>query len=95
MFFFVWLFTYCNEGRVKLLFADRVELSDGQITRQGFLQLNQMEAEDNDEDLWITLSTMGYNNALVMDEVQPAFYYWHSHESYLDSGDNNNCTNYI
>jgi len=46
-----------------------VELSDGQITRQGFLQLNQMEAEDNDEDLWITLSATGYNSALVMDEV--------------------------
>jgi len=54
---------------VKLLFADRVELSDGQITRQGFVQLNQMEAEDNDEDLWVTLSAMGYNNELVMDEV--------------------------
>ena len=60
---------------MKLLFADTVELSDGQITRQGFLQLNQMEAEDNDEDLWITLSAMGYNSALVMDEVQPRFVY--------------------
>jgi len=28
-----------------------------------------MEAEDNDEDLWITLSATGYNSALVMDEV--------------------------
>ena len=54
---------------VKLLIADRVELSEGQITRQGFVQLNQMEAEDNDEDLWVTLSAMGYNNQLVMDEV--------------------------
>jgi len=54
---------------VKLRIADRVELSDGQITRQGFVQLNQMEAEDNDEDLWVTLSAMGYNNQLVMDEV--------------------------
>jgi len=58
---------------VKSLFADRVELSDGQITRQGFLQLNQMEAEDNDDDLWITLNAMGYNNALVMDEVSGVF----------------------
>jgi len=48
-------------------------MSDGQITRHGFLQLNEMEAEDNDEDLWITLSAMGYNNALVMDEVGPSF----------------------
>jgi len=52
------------------LCADRVELSDGQITRQGFMQLNEMEAEDNDEDLWITLTAMGYNNSLVMDEVR-------------------------
>ena len=60
---------------MKSLFADRVELSDGQITRQGFVQLNQMEAEDNDEDLWVTLTTMGYNNALVIDEVQLVFDY--------------------
>jgi len=57
------------------IFADRVELSDGQITRHGFIQLNEMEAEDNDEDLWITLNTMGYNNALVMDEVWPSVNY--------------------
>jgi len=75
-----WLCSYLFVGsellsgkQVKLLFADTVELSDGQITRQGFLQLNQMEAEDNDEDLWITLSAMGYNSALVMDEVQPHY----------------------
>jgi len=68
-----WLFIAWNEKNMKLLFADTVELSDGQITRQGFLQLNQLEAEDNDEDLWITLSAMGYNNALVMDEVLLCF----------------------
>jgi len=34
------------------------------------MQLNEMEAEDNDEDLWITLTAMGYNNSLVMDEVR-------------------------
>ena len=61
-----------TEKHVKSRFADRVELTDGQITRHGFLQLNEMEAEDNDEDLWITLSTMGYNNAFVMDEVGPS-----------------------
>ena len=60
---------------MKLLFTDRVELSDGQITRQGFVQLNQMEAEDNDEDLWITLSAMGYNNELIIDEVELLFDY--------------------
>ena len=72
---FFGLLTDCYEKHVELLLADRVDLSDGQITRQGFLQLNQMEAEDNDEDLWITLSAMGYNNSLVMDEVQPRFAY--------------------
>jgi len=54
-----------------------VELSDGQITRQGFVQLNQMEAEDNDDDLWVTLSAMGYNNELVMDEVYLTIYLTH------------------
>ena len=47
-------------------------MSNGQLTRQGFLTMNQMEADDNegdDEELWITLDSMGFNKALFMDEV--------------------------
>lgn len=47
-------------------------MEKGEITKDGFLSLNVMEAEDNDgdtEDLWITLNSMGYNKALQLDEV--------------------------
>lgn len=47
-------------------------MKSGEITKEGFLQLNKMEAEDNNgdtEDLWITLNNMGYNKVLEMDEV--------------------------
>ena len=44
----------------------------GEITKQGFIKLNEMEADDmNGEtgDLWITLVNMGFNKSLEMDEV--------------------------
>ncbi|XP_070196445.1 EF-hand calcium-binding domain-containing protein 7-like isoform X4 [Littorina saxatilis] len=53
---------------------DNVELKNGEITKRGFISLNEMEAQDNDgdtEDLWITLSSMGFNKALEMDEACP------------------------
>ena len=51
---------------------ENVELKNGELTRAGFLELNQMEAEDNQgdtDDLWVTLSNMGYNKGLNVDEV--------------------------
>ena len=56
-----------------------MELKDGQLTRAGFLELNQMEAEDNQgdtDDLWVTLSNMGYNKGLVVDEVNFEFFFY-------------------
>ncbi|KAL8621693.1 hypothetical protein ACOMHN_024664 [Nucella lapillus] len=53
---------------------ENVELSAGEITKRGFIALNEMEAKDNDgdtEDLWITLNNMGFNRALQMDEACP------------------------
>ncbi|CAH1773367.1 unnamed protein product [Owenia fusiformis] len=53
---------------------EQFELKKGQITRKGFIDLNQMEADDNEgdtEDLWVTLSSMGYNKNLEMDEACP------------------------
>ena len=50
-----------------------MELKNGELTRTGFLELNQMEAEDNQgdtDDLWVTLSNMGYNKGLIVDEVR-------------------------
>src|SRR6218665_1008289 len=52
--------------------AANIDLKDGQITRDGFLHLNQMEAEenqDNVEELWMALDSLGFNRALVLDEV--------------------------
>ncbi|CAG2227301.1 EF-hand calcium-binding domain-containing protein 7 [Mytilus edulis] len=51
---------------------DRIDLEDGEITKAGFLQLNELEAEDSEgdtEDLWTTLVSMGYNKQLVMDQA--------------------------
>lgn len=53
---------------------DRIDLEDGEITKAGFLQLNELEAEDSEgdsEDLWTTLTSMGYNKQLVMDQAFP------------------------
>ena len=52
--------------------TDNIELERGEITRGGFIKLNEMEAEDNEgdtEDLWITLHGMGFNKSLILDEV--------------------------
>lgn len=43
-----------------------------QLTRQGFMELNLMEATEKDgdpADLWVTLESMGYNRMLEMVEV--------------------------
>ena len=54
------------------IFTENVDMQDGKITEKGFIELNQMEADDNDgdtDDLWVTLTCMGFNKGLVMDEV--------------------------
>lgn len=54
------------------------------LTRQGFLELNLMEANDREgdpRDLWITLEAMGFNRALEMVEVRtlaPTYYIPHT-----------------
>ncbi|KAK2156234.1 hypothetical protein LSH36_218g03056 [Paralvinella palmiformis] len=51
-----------------------MDLKNGEITRQGFVKLNQMEAEDNEgdtEELWVTLMSMGFNKTLKLDEACP------------------------
>ncbi|XP_059149464.1 EF-hand calcium-binding domain-containing protein 7-like isoform X7 [Physella acuta] len=53
---------------------DNIELDKGQITPSGFIKLNEMEADDNEgdtEDLWITLTAMGFNKSLLLDESCP------------------------
>ena len=51
---------------------DNFALKNGELTLDGFLQLHQMEAEDNGGDsaeLWITLNAMGFNARLEQDEA--------------------------
>ena len=53
--------------------TENVELEGGKLTLDGFLKLNQMEAEDTEgdpEELWVTLSSWGYNKELKCDEVR-------------------------
>lgn len=52
--------------------SERLERSNGEITENGFLQLNDLEAEDSngdEDDMWVTLESLGFNKELVMDEV--------------------------
>ena len=61
--------TSCSLAFVIL---DNFEMKDDEITLNGFLELNLMEAQDADgdpNDLWVTLGSMGYNNALELDQV--------------------------
>lgn len=53
---------------------EKTALENGEITKKGFIELNEMEAEDaagDVEDLWITLTSMGMNKGLIMDEACP------------------------
>ncbi|XP_033738974.1 EF-hand calcium-binding domain-containing protein 7-like isoform X7 [Pecten maximus] len=53
---------------------DTVELENNEITKKGFVKLNEMEADDVDDDisdLWVTLNSMGYNKDLFIDEACP------------------------
>ena len=46
-----------------------------EITPDGFLKLNLMEAQDPDggtDELWVTLESMGYNKALELVKVYEA-----------------------
>ncbi|NWR87273.1 EFCB7 protein, partial [Furnarius figulus] len=53
---------------------ENFEMKRNELTRQGFLDLNLMEATDRDgdpRDLWVTLLSLGYNKALQMTEACP------------------------
>ncbi|NXK66043.1 EFCB7 protein, partial [Sylvietta virens] len=53
---------------------ENFEMKKNELTRQGFLDLILMEANDRDGDpwdLWVTLLSLGYNKALEMTEACP------------------------
>lgn len=53
--------------------AENFDTKKNELTRQGFMELNLMEANDREgdpADLWVTLESMGYNRSLEMVEVK-------------------------
>nr|XP_029133146.1 EF-hand calcium-binding domain-containing protein 7 isoform X1 [Labrus bergylta] len=53
---------------------ENFDMIKNQLTRQGFLELNLMEATEKDgdpADLWVTLEAMGYNRMLELEEACP------------------------
>ncbi|XP_019304577.2 EF-hand calcium-binding domain-containing protein 7 isoform X2 [Panthera pardus] len=53
---------------------DNFDTKKNELTRQGFMDLNLMEANDQEgdpRDLWVTLHSMGYNKALELTEACP------------------------
>uniref|UniRef100_A0A1A8QWD5 EF-hand calcium-binding domain-containing protein 7 n=1 Tax=Nothobranchius pienaari TaxID=704102 RepID=A0A1A8QWD5_9TELE len=53
---------------------ENFDMKKNQLTRQGFMELNLMEATEKDgdpADLWITLESMGYNCMLELVEACP------------------------
>lgn len=52
--------------------AENFDMRKNQLTQQGFMELNLMEATEKDgdpADLWVTLEAMGYNRMLELVEV--------------------------
>ncbi|XP_047231743.1 EF-hand calcium-binding domain-containing protein 7 isoform X1 [Girardinichthys multiradiatus] len=53
---------------------ENFDMRKNQLTRQGFMELNMMEATEKDgdpADLWVTLESMGYNRMLELVEACP------------------------
>ncbi|XP_053100629.1 EF-hand calcium-binding domain-containing protein 7 isoform X2 [Hemicordylus capensis] len=53
---------------------ENFDMKNNELTRQGFMDLNLMEASDRGGDvsnLWVTLLSMGYNKALELTEACP------------------------
>lgn len=63
----------CDEDAWAIC-KENFDTKKNELTRQGFLELNLMEANDREgdpRDLWLTLEAMGYNHSLEMVEACP------------------------
>ncbi|XP_048055870.1 EF-hand calcium-binding domain-containing protein 7 [Megalobrama amblycephala] len=63
----------CDEDAWAIC-KENFDTQKNELTRQGFLELNLMEANDREgdpRDLWLTLEAMGYNHSLEMVEACP------------------------
>lgn len=56
-----------------VVLTENFDTKKNELTRQGFMDLNLMEANDREgdpRDVWVTLHSMGYNRALELTEVK-------------------------
>ncbi|XP_005385387.1 PREDICTED: EF-hand calcium-binding domain-containing protein 7 isoform X2 [Chinchilla lanigera] len=63
----------CDED-AWLLCRENFDMKKNELTRQGFMDLHLMEANDREgdpRDLWVTLHSMGYSRALELTEACP------------------------
>ncbi|XP_042540390.1 EF-hand calcium-binding domain-containing protein 7 isoform X2 [Dipodomys spectabilis] len=63
----------CDEDAWAIC-RENFDTKKNELTRQGFMDLNLMEANDREgdpTDLWVTLHSMGYNKALELEEACP------------------------
>ncbi|XP_077981651.1 EF-hand calcium-binding domain-containing protein 7-like isoform X1 [Glandiceps talaboti] len=64
---------HCDDDAWEVV-EENFELKNGEITKKGFNDLHQMEANDNDgdlDDLWTTMTSMGFSKDLTLDEACP------------------------
>jgi hypothetical protein len=64
----------CNANccYVSYFIADEVKLDRGRLTLNSFIKLTEMEAEESPgdcNDFWVTLTSMGFNKDLMLNEV--------------------------
>lgn len=58
-----------------VVITENTELKQGELTCKGFIQLIELEAEDaagDTDDLWVALEAMGYDSALIQNQVRGA-----------------------
>ncbi|XP_048394863.2 EF-hand calcium-binding domain-containing protein 7 isoform X2 [Stegostoma tigrinum] len=63
----------CDRG-AWVVCQENFDTRQNELTRQGFMDLNLMEANDREgdpKDLWVTLESMGYSKTLEMHEACP------------------------
>ncbi|KAM3620299.1 uncharacterized protein V6R79_021254 [Siganus canaliculatus] len=62
------------DGDAWAVCRENFDMRKNQLTRQGFMELNLMEATEKDgdpTDLWVTLDAMGYDRTLELVEACP------------------------
>jgi len=61
----------CNDDAWDFVTENFEMNSKEELTPDGFLKLNLMEGQEDVEELWVTVKTMGYNNGLELVKAFP------------------------